>query len=245
MLEQIVTSLLTAAGIYLAIGIVGVILLHLRVLPAIDPETRTSGPLFRTLITPGLIVFWPVLLLKWRRASQGSDIAGAEGRPIGPNGDRRWHGVATTGSLLLCPCILAVAMFARISAPDTRGAPSQVIFSSRLYTVESKLGNYFQSIPASVLLARSTARQYGLVFRFPPDAAMPPAALYWSATPADTDSRLPPDATYLGTVWAGEELWIALPEPEMRYAGYWLTYSFLNQTVAYVPSFGTRMKEFQ
>jgi len=242
MIDHIVTGILTSAGVYLAIGVICAVALHLRGLAAIDPGTRASGVLFRILVTPGLITFWPLALRRWKQASRSEDTAGGLERPLSQHTLRQWHGMATTALLVLCPAIVLVALFARASSGKIHGAPSEILFSPELYTVEARLGTYFPSIPAKVLLVRSTTRDYGLVFQFPSDASMAPVALYWSADGEQPDKLVPPDAIFLGMVFADEELWVDLPTRQMRHSGYWLSYSFLDEQTEYVPSFGTKMR---
>ena len=58
--------LLIIAAIYLALGVLFVIPFLMKGLNKIDEGTRGAGIGFRIIIIPGCIVFWPVLLKKWR-----------------------------------------------------------------------------------------------------------------------------------------------------------------------------------
>lgn len=74
--EAVAGTLVEAAGIHLAVGMVVAVAIHWRGLPRIDPATRGAGIGFRILITPGLVALWPWLLVVWRRAARGSGFQG-------------------------------------------------------------------------------------------------------------------------------------------------------------------------
>ena len=64
-MQVVIPFLLSALGLYLLIGLIfGIALVSVGV-KAIDPQAGGTGPLFRLLILPGSVVFWPCLLRRW------------------------------------------------------------------------------------------------------------------------------------------------------------------------------------
>lgn len=69
-MEQIVFIILNLAALYLLCGLVFAIPFVLKGVRRVDPDgARGSGPGFRLIIIPGTVVFWPLLLKKWIKAS--------------------------------------------------------------------------------------------------------------------------------------------------------------------------------
>ena len=54
-------------GIYLLTGLVFSIVLLVKGLSTLDPNTKTTGIGFKILMMPGIIAFWPILWRKWKR----------------------------------------------------------------------------------------------------------------------------------------------------------------------------------
>jgi hypothetical protein len=65
-----VTIMLILVGIYLAAGFVFAVLFVTRGVTRVDEGAHGSGPGFRIIILPGAMVFWPLLLRKWIKASK-------------------------------------------------------------------------------------------------------------------------------------------------------------------------------
>ena len=85
----VVEVLLYVVLVYLLLGVFCLIPLHAAGLRRIDLGTAGAGWWFRLLITPGMIVFWPLLMRRWRRARRTLDPApGAVHRPITAEGIR-------------------------------------------------------------------------------------------------------------------------------------------------------------
>lgn len=61
--------MLNIAAIYLLIGLVFALLFLIKGLHRIDAGAEGSGFLFKLLILPGVIAFWPFLANKWIRKS--------------------------------------------------------------------------------------------------------------------------------------------------------------------------------
>lgn len=62
--QQIAETAWLAAGIYVALGVLVAIILHASLLVKMDSRVKGAGIGFRLLITPGLILLWPVMLMK-------------------------------------------------------------------------------------------------------------------------------------------------------------------------------------
>ena len=74
MLVIIVSLVFIVLGVYLMGGIVFTILFQIKGLSKIDEGVHDSTIGFRIIIIPGCIMFWPVLLKKWIKASRNSSV---------------------------------------------------------------------------------------------------------------------------------------------------------------------------
>jgi len=70
MIETIISWLLAIWGIYILCGFVFGVVFVWKGVGSIDPDARNSSIGFRLIIFPGVVVFWPVFVRRWR--SQGS-----------------------------------------------------------------------------------------------------------------------------------------------------------------------------
>ena len=59
-------GLFTLVGIYLLAGLCFCIILFAKGLPEFDPNTKNAGVVFKILIIPGIMAFWPLLWRKWK-----------------------------------------------------------------------------------------------------------------------------------------------------------------------------------
>lgn len=235
MSESLVTGALGAVGVYLLIGLLCAIPLQWRGLRAIDAATGDAGYFFRALVTPGLVTFWPLLLLRWRQAAAGKETAGPlEGR-VRQEGLRRWHGIASMLLLLCCPAIIVTAVSLNKRPPGLTTSRPELVPPPRLYRTMPNFGQLFPSVPAKVILGRTIGHTFGLVFDFQNDEPVPPMALYWSESLGAPVDTLPPDAVFVDMIWHDKRHWCTLREDRMRSRGYWMVYSFLEDRVEYVP----------
>lgn len=110
--------------LYAAVGLVFAVAFHLRGLGAMDSAARDAGWFFRTLITPGTIALWPLLLRRWmvvRRKSGNS----AEANPfISPEALSRLHERAWWLIFIMAPIILATALLFRPSEESKSELPA-------------------------------------------------------------------------------------------------------------------------
>ena len=61
----------TVLAVYLVAGVVFAVPFIWKGAGAVDPVARGGTAGFRILITPGVVVLWPAMLAKWRRARRG------------------------------------------------------------------------------------------------------------------------------------------------------------------------------
>lgn len=225
MYEAIVRGILSIATLYLAVGCIFLIPLHRRRLAVIDPGTRDTGIVFKVLITPGLVTLWPLLLRRWRQASRGEDTAGKLEAPFSPEGLRRWHGLVMVTLAILCPTVIATALYQQSPTDIQTPLPAAVIEPPVWVQPGITYGRAFPSLPARVMLARNANRDHGLLFDFDDHAEIPPTALYW-AEELNTSDALPATAVFVGMIWGPKNRWVQFPQDEMFQRGHWIVYSF-------------------
>ncbi len=66
---NIVTVLLIVVAVYLVVGLVFAIPFVIKGVTKIDEGAHGSTWGFRMIIIPGTVVFWPLLLKRWLKAS--------------------------------------------------------------------------------------------------------------------------------------------------------------------------------
>lgn len=64
-MEKIITSILFVVALYSIIGVLFSLIFIWKGLIKTDPSAKGSGVLFKFLIFPGLIIFWPLFMRKW------------------------------------------------------------------------------------------------------------------------------------------------------------------------------------
>ncbi len=106
----VIQLMLVIAGAYLAAGVPAAVWLHAR-LGRMDEGVRGAGPMFRLLVTPGLVALWPFLL---RRAnSPGLDTFPDPNRPVPAEALRRRHGRMVQALLVVTPLVCSLALASR------------------------------------------------------------------------------------------------------------------------------------
>lgn len=71
-MDRLIGVLLTALGLYAALGVLFALAFVTLGAPRVDHNAR-GGPVgFRMMILPGSAALWPVLLVKWLRAGKGA-----------------------------------------------------------------------------------------------------------------------------------------------------------------------------
>lgn len=108
-------TLLEIGRIYLLIGGMAAAVFVLWGIGRVEPNARGAWA-FRPLIVPGVVLVWPLVLLRWWRLERGPDEA-ARYRP--PR--RAQDGVAMV-LVLAIPVILTVSLLVRQNGPLERPA---------------------------------------------------------------------------------------------------------------------------
>jgi hypothetical protein len=234
MLASALQLIFGVVALYLCVGVVLLVPIHRSVLPRIDKACTNAGLGFRALLSPGIITFWPLLLLRGRRAAPNMERSGALEKPLGPYEQRRLHQLAWFFLAVFGPLVMIVALAYRgAEIPPTQ----QVRAATDIPDGSQSSGSYgalFSSIPADVSLGRQGMHDYGLVFRFHDATATVPVALYWSQSLGD-DGSLSPNAVFLGIIAGPEPAWVTFSRPEMETSGFWVTYSFSSHEIEAVP----------
>ena len=109
---------------HVAAGAVFAVLFHRRGAAAIDPAAQHTGWGFRLVITPGIIVLWPLLALRWQRTASGRTFLGEPDAPVAPRRLRDVHGLAWKALAVLIPLVLAAALGWRPRAPESSPIPA-------------------------------------------------------------------------------------------------------------------------
>jgi len=78
MTEPVVTLLINLAAAYLLVGLVVAAVFFSRWMKAIDPSASGGSVGFKVLVTPGVIVLWPVILRMVFRRKSSAAADGAE-----------------------------------------------------------------------------------------------------------------------------------------------------------------------
>ena len=120
MIELVRTSLLMLA-VYGAAGLLFAVPFQWRGLHTLDAGANGSGIGFRLLITPGVVALWPLLALRWWRATR-SDVSGdTPWAQVSPSRLRITHAVAWKILALIIPVIVTAALWWRPpGAPGSR-----------------------------------------------------------------------------------------------------------------------------
>lgn len=124
MIENTAVGFWIVVGAYDAIGILLLVPFHLKALKVLDNQAEGSSWGFRILVTPGLVAFWPLVLLKWRAAAQGANPAGDQARPVAPIQIRRLQAVLMFAVVVVVPLVVALALGTRPAPLDVDAQPA-------------------------------------------------------------------------------------------------------------------------
>jgi len=64
-MEAALLLMLFATELYLIAGFLFSLAFIFWGLASFDPDAKGTGPIFRILIFPGLVVLWPIIFVKW------------------------------------------------------------------------------------------------------------------------------------------------------------------------------------
>ncbi|MEM7686061.1 MAG: hypothetical protein AAF293_14635 [Pseudomonadota bacterium] len=96
---------LAVSAVFLTVGI-----------DRVEPNARTSF-VFRPLLIPGIVMLWPLVLLRWFVLETGRDTPLARHRP-----PRQWHGRFWIVFAAAIPLILIIGLIIRQDGPWERPA---------------------------------------------------------------------------------------------------------------------------
>lgn len=120
--EPVARLILLLAGAHVLCGAIFAIAFHARGMARLDDAARDGSAGFRVLVTPGIVLLWPVLLRRWMSGP-------APVRSSGPRTLRAAHRVLVQALAMLLPLLVAAALLARApesprqSLPDVPHAP--------------------------------------------------------------------------------------------------------------------------
>lgn len=222
MLQFVVETALGIAALYLLAGVAAAAYLHSGGLRRIDPAVEGAGWFFKSLVTPGLIALWPVMLRKLRRAGQGQETAGQPDRPVSARGLRKTH-----GSLIrLLAVVLPIVVGGGIAGRNADHATSKSFpFDPALDALPNVVATYpnlFNALPITVR-AREDAARAQLELEVREDLEIPSLALYWMS--GSETNITPGNAIYLGAVWGPTVRRFDLPDGALEGANTVLLYS--------------------
>ncbi|MBO6547179.1 MAG: hypothetical protein JJ963_12320 [Balneolaceae bacterium] len=66
-MEQIISTIFLFVSVYIVIGILFSVVFLWKGLTKVDHGVEGGGKFFKVLIFPGLVTFWPLFLVKWRK----------------------------------------------------------------------------------------------------------------------------------------------------------------------------------
>jgi len=69
--ESLASVLVSILGVYVLVGLLVAVVLQARGLAQIDSQVVGTSWRFRLLITPGLVAFWPLFLVRMLRGGGG------------------------------------------------------------------------------------------------------------------------------------------------------------------------------
>lgn len=110
---NIVEIMLLLASAYLAVGGAFAAVFLAKWLRQLDHATRDAGIVFHLVITPGVIALWPLLAVKWRRATRGGSFAGSAEAPVSPRTQRSLHSLLVKTLAVVLPLVFAIGLYVR------------------------------------------------------------------------------------------------------------------------------------
>lgn len=78
MIEAVFTILVGIAGAYVTVGLAVAVLFFTRWLKTFDPAAVGGSREFRVLVTPGIVLLWPLIVMKVFYPNSGGNPDGAE-----------------------------------------------------------------------------------------------------------------------------------------------------------------------
>ena len=107
---------------YVTVGTAFSVLFHWRGLVRLDGAAAGAGWFFRSIITPGIILFWPLLARQWGRATVPNRTL--VDQTLSTETLRRLHQWAWCLIVVMVPLILATALLVRYPARTIPSFPA-------------------------------------------------------------------------------------------------------------------------
>ena len=207
MLQSIVEIKLMVAGVYLGIGAAFALVFQVFGLAKVDPAAKGAGLPFRLLITPGLVALWPVIAMKWKKASNGKHAQGEAERPVSPDNLRRTHGLAAKFAALFLPIVFTLGFYGRSEIHSVAGPIREEvgIDEKRFDREVMRLGQVFRDEPIEGSIRTNGEENYQLELKIGQGFDSLTLALFWSG------SEDPKEGSLLGLIWGPGERRFALP----------------------------------
>ncbi|HRK33255.1 MAG TPA: hypothetical protein PLJ47_01575 [Candidatus Hydrogenedentes bacterium] len=193
-MEMAVQMLLWMVLTYLMFGAAAAIPVHAKGLNAIDHGVRGASLGFRVLVTPGLILLWPVVLLVWRKAAKG--YAGTnEGKPtLTPSRLRKLHGLVARMLAVTLPLVVATAL--TVKQPKFHSELPLVLQEpAALSAVVAESNVIVNGVQVSCKVRSDSENEFQLELKLDRALGQPALGVYWQ--PEST----PAERVYLGAVW--------------------------------------------
>jgi hypothetical protein len=73
-MKELAEVILVIVGVYLILGLVFAIYFLPNRIVEVDKSVHESGMIFKLLITPGVVCFWPYLLVQLKKKSNASKV---------------------------------------------------------------------------------------------------------------------------------------------------------------------------
>lgn len=209
---------------YAAAGAAVSVALHLKGLARIDHATIGAKPLFRVLISPGLIALWPVMLVKWRKALRGENTAGPLERPVSAAGLRAIHGHLIRVIAVLTPVAVALAVATRPPA-NASETPLNILAlldaAGDVIAQESEFGG----LPVTCRVRADAAGARQIELEGEVQLPFPSLAVY--LIPAGADET-PAEGIFLGAFWGPGLRRYEVPSEEIGPGSKLLLYSLAD-----------------
>jgi len=211
--------------LYLALGLFAAPLLSFRWIGRMDSSAAHGSWGFRLLVLPGLVLLWPLILVRAAQARKEHYEFPIPEKPVSPLGLRRLHGWLIIFLAAILVLILPAALLLR--APDYRDLPP----IAPAWIGASEPGGQISGLPVSKALPLSAKLiRHGAGAEVEFDVSSPlasaPLAIYWAAEKGARE--LPKESVFVGSVWGPAHLRYPLPSAAAGAAGSLYLYDFSN-----------------
>jgi hypothetical protein len=198
---------LKALALYLELGLGWATWFHLWGLRRMDPGVEGAGFFFRLMITPGLIVLWPLMAARGLALARGREFLGGTQSPVTSGGLRAIHFRLIQVFVPCLPLLIGLALALR-PAPVPSLVESPPGAPARLPEPASSSVQFTPEVPLAVTVEWSGMGAPRLSLRHLPGSESEDLLLFWASRAADVE---PSGATLLGSLPRGGEAHYSLP----------------------------------